>query len=319
MGTTRTILPTKIDVERIMAASGLVTIPATGAQSLLDYDDAIGSAVREWEELTGYMPFLGAFQCRVFDPPGPERGPVGIYVGVNNMGGARKLFFGGGALSVSNLRVGVTGGASLLSGTVSGTVAGGAFTGTYTGALSDTLTFDGAGASLVTDGTGHTGTLTFAISGSGAGPTSITGVVDGNATGSVTGNATLTGTTAGSSLIAGTSYWLRPQNAPQFYRPYKYIEFQYPQWGNPQSILVTGRFGFSTTVPEDAWQAILYMAALSLLPSVELLAAGGLESVKLGNDSFNFVKGGRLYGAIAEQWTAKVSKIRGRYARVVMA
>lgn len=319
MATTRAILPTKDDLRVLLIASGLLTDANSASLALLDYGDAIGAATREWEMVTGYMPYIAAYQTRLYDPPGPERGPVGIYVGINNMGGGRKLFVNSGIPSLSTLTVGVTGGTSSLTGTIAGTVTAGVFSGTYTGVLTTSGTFTGTGiASIADSGTG-TGTLTFAISGSGAGPTSITGVVVGSATGSVTGTATLTGTTNGSVLTAGADYWLRPQNAPQYYRPYTYIEFAYPQWGNPQSIALTGLFGFSAVIAEDAWQAVLYMAGISLIPSIEAITHGGLSSVRLGEDTFTFAGGGRIFASLTEQWQAKVNKTLGRYKRVVIA
>src|SRR5579862_1911807 len=65
-----------------------------------------------------------------------------------------------------------------------------------------------------------------------------------------------------SAFVQGTDYWLRPAQGPA---PATRIEFAAPIWANTYSVSITGIWGYSTAVPDDAWYCILRMAALPLL------------------------------------------------------
>ena len=68
-------------------------------------------------------------------------------------------------------------------------------------------------------------------------------------------------TVSGKTCVLGTDYRLRPANADAKGRPWTWIEFMVPQWGQPDDVLVTGKWGYSLQVPDDAWQAIVRLAA----------------------------------------------------------
>ncbi len=228
-------LPTETDVGAFLLSAKLVSAPPTPEQAIMLLGDAVAAAHAEWERGTGWVPFLsGADTTRAYDPPGPDRGPVGIYLGVANIGGARRLFLNAGVRSVTALKVGITV----------------------------------------------------------ANPT-------------------------GSTLTLNTDYWLRPMNAGASDRPYTYVEFAVPQYGNPNSITVTAPFGFAATCPDDAWYAILKMAACHAVPSLEAAITGGMLSISLGNDSFKM--GPRPFQGIVEQWQSQAEAVCGRYKRKIIA
>lgn len=244
----RTAYPSLTEFDLFLFASGLITPPTgstTRPQDVLDTGAALFAAIAEWERGTGWVPFLteAVATTRTFDPPGPERGPVGgIFVGVANMGGGRRLFLNAGVRTITTLKIGVT-------------------------------------------------------------PTS-------------------TGTT----LVQNTDYWLRPQNATAFGRPYTYVEFGSPVWGPPNSVTILAPFGFGATlvssvwvptVPDDAWLAIMKMAAVELVPQLEMVLTGGESSIKLGNDEFKFNP--NLFQRQVEMWQMQNAKILGRYKRKVTA
>ena len=64
-------------------------------------------------------------------------------------------------------------------------------------------------------------------------------------------------------LTVNEDFYLWPSNAPYHAvpRPYTAIEFFAVQWGYPRSISVNGVWGFSTTLPDDVWQAAIYLAS----------------------------------------------------------
>lgn len=230
----RTAYPTKTDLGDFLYSAGLISSPKTDQQSDLLYGSAVAAAVTEWERGTGWVPFLSAGdQTRSYDPPGPEQGPVGIYIGVSNVGGDRRLFLKAGVRSVTSVTTGVT------------------------------LT--------------NPGTL----------------------------------------LTQNRDYWLRPSNADHSDRPFTYIEFAWPQWGNPQSIVVVAPFGFGATVPDDAWSAILKMAAIELIPSLEIMLTGGQSQIRLGTDVFAFNP--QVFARQTGLWQQQASAVMGRYKRKVLA
>ncbi|HLV80729.1 MAG TPA: hypothetical protein VKT32_10620 [Chthonomonadaceae bacterium] len=99
--------PTADDLAARLYAANLVD-GATAAtlsaqQAAVNLSVAVAAAIEDWEADTGWHPFIAQEQVRVYDPQGPEKGPVGIYLGLNNLGGSRFLFLRSGILSVRTL------------------------------------------------------------------------------------------------------------------------------------------------------------------------------------------------------------------------
>lgn len=68
----------------------------------------------------------------------------------------------------------------------------------------------------------------------------------------------------GTVFVIGTQYYLRPNNADLNGRPFTYIEFVAPVFGQAQSITVEGDFGYAAALPDGIWRAILQKAAVNL-------------------------------------------------------
>lgn len=313
----RTAYPFSSELAAFLYSSGLISAAPTAQQQQMEYDSAIAAAVAEWERETGWVPFLsGSSTTRYYDPPGPEKGSVGIYVGVNNIGGGRTLFLNAGLRTNPTVSVGRTTSLLTVAGTVSGTVAAGVFTGTLTADLG-AGTFTGTGTGTIT-GTGSTA-LTFTVTGTGSNTFSITGTTTSNPTGTCTGSVSIVGSTLsnGTLLHQNVGYFLRPQNATTYDRPFTFLEFTYYQYGNPGSISVAGTFGFGSTVPDDAWFAILKKSVLHLIPSLEINITGGQSQIKLGNDTFAFNP--QLFQRQTTMWEQQNAVVCGRYKRKILA
>jgi hypothetical protein len=80
-------------------------------------------------------------------------------------------------------------------------------------------------------------------------------------------------TVAGTTYVPGTDCWLKPANS----EAKSFIEFGKPIFGLPQSISITGVWGFSVQVPDDAWLAILRLAAISAMDDYVASQTGGME------------------------------------------
>jgi hypothetical protein len=83
------------------------------------------------------------------------------------------------------------------------------------------------------------------------------------------------GGSSGTQLILGQDFWLYPNDAQTASNPgpYTRIDFAYVQRGLPQSVVVTGVWGYGlNTIPDDAWEGILLlagsMAARSILQGI---------------------------------------------------
>lgn len=83
---------------------------------------------------------------------------------------------------------------------------------------------------------------------------------------------------AGSALVEGEDFWLLPADATRRDRPFTSVEFARVQWGLPRSVLVAGVWGFGLQIPDDAWKAVLDLAAGTALQSLrEGLGIGPVE------------------------------------------
>lgn len=76
--------------------------------------------------------------------------------------------------------------------------------------------------------------------------------------------------------VAGTDYRLRPTSAPDWGKPYEYLEtasaFGRPvAFGLGGSIAITGAWGYGTAIPEDAWLGML-LGGLLWLAEAEFLS-----------------------------------------------
>lgn len=54
---------------------------------------------------------------------------------------------------------------------------------------------------------------------------------------------------------------LMPANSPAMGLPYEWVEFYFPVYGAPSSVVITGRFGYSAELPDDAYAACLRLGA----------------------------------------------------------
>ena len=97
MSETHAAYPTGAEVKTFVSGTG-VTVPTA-----FTFDEHAFAAIKEWERLTRYRPFLAATAAATYkyDPPGPNRT-------TEYRGGARKLFLDRGFVSISEVRSAVT-------------------------------------------------------------------------------------------------------------------------------------------------------------------------------------------------------------------
>jgi hypothetical protein len=125
---------------------------------------------------------------------------------------------------------------------------------------------------------------------------------------------------SGTGQTLGTDVRLLPVNAADRGRPYRMLQFArrfypvatYPQpsWG---AVAVTGLWGYGTTIPEDAWLAMLALGALQLHPLLAQAELGGLESWTEGDVTERY--GSDPLGSLRVNWTTiayGAEKLMGR-------
>lgn len=84
---------------------------------------------------------------------------------------------------------------------------------------------------------------------------------------------------AGTSLTEGQDYWRKPAV------PYTSIEFASRQYGDPESIEITGKKGATDDIPVDLWNAHRDYAAARvyrMAVATGLVSAGPVSRVKMG-------------------------------------
>lgn len=126
----------------------------------------------------------------------------------------------------------------------------------------------------------------------------------------------------GRTLTLGRDFWLMPGSSPQYNRPYTMIKFRTVQYGEPQSIAVTGLWGFAQALPSPVWRSAVKLAAAALAPLVDLRVNRGMLSRKAGDEEERY-SGGRDAGpvaAAAAQWREDAELLirRGNYLRVTL-
>ena len=97
-------------------------------------------------------------------------------------------------------------------------------------------------------------------------------------------------TVQGTPITQGIDFYLGPQNNDQLVppQPWTYIEFlnYFPSPGWPyirRSISITGYWGFSTTLPERVWGAMLDYGAHLSYPDLSLYLSQGRTGYKMGD------------------------------------
>lgn len=73
----------------------------------------------------------------------------------------------------------------------------------------------------------------------------------------------------GRTLVQGTDYWLMPA------APWRFIRLAFPFFSKPQTVVVTGKWGYSDWIPADLYRAVRDLAAYQ---SMAAFAASTLMS-----------------------------------------
>lgn len=125
----------------------------------------------------------------------------------------------------------------------------------------------------------------------------------------------------GQTKTINTDFRLLPARAPLLRRPYQSIEFQsyyYPTsqpntWG---AIAITGSWGYWPTLPQDAWNAMVYRGLLHIAPQIVAIVSGGRVSWTDLEVSESF--GQRPYGALIDEWQKLYDSAVARYKKVAV-
>lgn len=103
------------------------------------------------------------------------------------------------------------------------------------------------------------------------------------------GLASLTSlTVTGAAMTEGVDFYTYPDNATAQGLPILGIEFTYPATGLPRCVAITGRWGYCTTLPEDAREAILTRALMLCHPELALGISAGLQGIKDATFATNY-------------------------------
>ncbi len=128
----------------------------------------------------------------------------------------------------------------------------------------------------------------------------------------------------GKGQVADTNYWLEPYNNGAVNRPYYLIRFNayfwvlrwqvnLPQW--KKSIVVTGVWGYCTSLPNDVWEALLQKGAAILIPQISVLQSDGVKGSDIGDLKIDYGDAGDLMKQ-GNAWSAFYQMTVNRYKRV---
>lgn len=127
-------------------------------------------------------------------------------------------------------------------------------------------------------------------------------------------------TVGGTALVFGSGYRLLEPNAAARGKPYWAVQFgaprlfgasNYPYWN---SISITGYWGYGLTIPNDAWAAILALAAIAVAPQLSIIIAGGL--VKWTEADVTEDYGAKPYSEQIALWDGFAKRTIAQYRRV---
>jgi hypothetical protein len=122
---------------------------------------------------------------------------------------------------------------------------------------------------------------------------------------------------AGTELVVDQDYFLLPEAGP-----YDMVRFRGPRSFGIKDFSVTGRKGYSTTIPEDVFEAILLKAAVTIYNYQANAAGGSAYNVKQGPVELNFGESfGKLEGGLAGKAKAaeqRFNAVVAKYKRMVI-
>lgn len=125
----------------------------------------------------------------------------------------------------------------------------------------------------------------------------------------------------GIATTLNTEYRTMPQNAALKGKPITYLQFTpyyrlpFPALpGQVGSVAVSGVRGYSLTVPDDAWEAIMSIACGRMIPGVSHLFSGGLVKIKQADVEKTFAATGP-YGSVAVGLAEQVRSAARSYRR----
>jgi hypothetical protein len=126
-------------------------------------------------------------------------------------------------------------------------------------------------------------------------------------------------TISGTTLTVDEDFFLMPTNAAARGLPITGVEFAAPVSGEPRSIAVTGRWGYATTLPDAAYEAILCKALLYSQPELALGVSKGVYSVQDEKFSMRYGGGGVTpLMAETERWRCSYRDAVRRYRRIAL-
>lgn len=121
---------------------------------------------------------------------------------------------------------------------------------------------------------------------------------------------------AGTALTQNADFWLEPTTAQNDGKPFTLVRFRSAVYGQPQSISITGSFGYGSTVPDDVWTAILHYAGFLASPSIAMQISSGMVKVQEADESRQWDP--RVFSAQADMWQTNFLRVANsaKYKRI---
>lgn len=122
----------------------------------------------------------------------------------------------------------------------------------------------------------------------------------------------------GSTLDINRNVFFYPLNHIARRLPIEAAEIRFPVWGIGKSLVVIGTRGYSTTVPDDVWMAVLQRAAALFLSQIGALANTGAAELSEADVTIRYGSAGGAYAFQIENWNSEFQSVVSRYKLIRM-
>ena len=109
---------------------------------------------------------------------------------------------------------------------------------------------------------------------------------------------------------------LKPLNAPANGWPYSIVEFFFPVYGATGSIKITGKWGYCSELPEDAYQAILRLGAWMAMQDLAESRRSRPTSIK--DDEVTIAYDAKTISEAGSSWRSFADRVIERYRMVAI-
>lgn len=114
-------------------------------------------------------------------------------------------------------------------------------------------------------------------------------------------------------------FFLWPANCDKMNEPWLGLEFLRRVHGAPRSVSITGKFGYSLTVPDQAWEAVMCKVLALCQPELATALTGGVFRFEEGSLKIQYASGSEsVLSRELAQWEKTFNSAKKSFTRTVI-